>query len=106
MIHGYKRRGIARVVGVLALLGILVGATQSYAQPWTQVQGGLSGMDTMDHRQWVALCSHYSTGKLDVQLGPFRDRMGLSILETYRSAGTMLRCGFLTTFIRAPSGWQ
>jgi hypothetical protein len=42
-IHGCKRRGIARVVGVLTLLGILVGATQSYAQPWTQVQGRLIG---------------------------------------------------------------
>ena len=58
-------------------------------------------MDTMDHHQWVALCSHYSTRKLGVQLGPFRGQMVFSILETYRSAGTMLRCGFLTTLIRA-----
>lgn len=42
-LHGYKRHAIARVVGGLALLGIALGATQSYAQPWTQVQGRLIG---------------------------------------------------------------
>ncbi len=40
-IHGYERRAVARLVVVLILLSILVGATQSYAQPWTQVQGRL-----------------------------------------------------------------
>jgi hypothetical protein len=40
---GSRQRAIARVVAVLVLLGILVGATQSYAQAWTQVQGQLIG---------------------------------------------------------------
>jgi hypothetical protein len=40
-INGYKRRAIARVVAVATLLVVLLGAAQSYAQSWTQVQGRL-----------------------------------------------------------------
>jgi hypothetical protein len=40
---GIQRRTIVQLFAALALLSILFGATQSYAQPWTQVQGRLIG---------------------------------------------------------------
>jgi hypothetical protein len=42
-IHSHKRRPIARLVGVLAVLSILISSTESYAGAWTQVQGRLIG---------------------------------------------------------------
>ena len=82
-LHGCKRRIVARVVG-LALLGILLGATQSYAQPWTQVQGRLIGNGHYGLSPAGGVVLTLFNSQLGVQLGPFRDQYGLSILETYR----------------------
>ena len=41
--HRHRRRVIGPLLAALALLSIPFGATQSYAQPWTRVQGRLIG---------------------------------------------------------------
>jgi hypothetical protein len=83
----HNRRAIARVVGVLALLGILVGATPSYAQPWTQVQGRLIGN------------AYYGPSPVGgVVLTLFNWHIGLSTRSVSRPDGTFY-------FGNIPFGW-
>jgi hypothetical protein len=86
-LHGCKRRIVARVVGVLALLGILLSATQSYAQPWTQVQGRLIGN------------GHYGLSPAGgVVLTLFNSQVGRSTRSVSRPDGTFY-------FRNIPLGW-
>ena len=86
-LHGCKRRIVARVVGVLALLCILLGATQSYAQPWTQVQGRLIGN------------GHYGLSPAGgVVLTLFNSQVGRSTRSVSRPDGTF-------HFRNIPLGW-
>lgn len=85
--YGYKRRTTARIVGVFALLGILVAATQSDAQPWTQVQGRLIGI------------GYYGPSPVGgVVLTLFNGQLGRSTQSVSRPNGTFY-------FRNIPLGW-
>jgi hypothetical protein len=85
--YGYKRRTTARIVGVFALLGILVAATQSNAQPWTQVQGRLIGI------------GYYGPSPVGgVVLTLFNGQLGRSTQSVSRPDGTF-------SFRNIPLGW-
>jgi hypothetical protein len=84
---GYKRRAIAHIVGILALLGILFGTTESYAQPWTHVQGRL------------IVNGYYGPSPVGgVVLTLFNPRVGRSTQSVSRPDGTFY-------FRNIPLGW-